>query len=288
MARARNIKPGFFKNEDLAECSSWTRLCFAGLWTLADCEGRLEDRPKRIKGELFAFDSIEVDPLLVELQARGFIFRYQAAGQSLIQILQFRKHQNPHHREPKSVLPSPQSLGLLPDASTTEPWADDALHEDEAPGEAEAEDASDDMARGSSRADTGTLIPDTGEQHTSAGPTAKSELIPCPYDDIVALYHETLPMLPRVKLMSSGRQKALRKTWGWILSSKRMDGTRRATNAEEAIGWFKGYFQRAVANDFLMGRTARSPEHAGWKCDLDFLLTEKGMKQVIEKTQDAA
>jgi len=34
--RARNIKPGFFSNEDLAECSPWSRLCFAGLWLLAD------------------------------------------------------------------------------------------------------------------------------------------------------------------------------------------------------------------------------------------------------------
>ena len=65
--RARNIKPGFFKNEDLAECSPWARLCFAGLWTLADRDGRLEDRPKRIKAELFAFDAVDVDPLLGEL-----------------------------------------------------------------------------------------------------------------------------------------------------------------------------------------------------------------------------
>ena len=49
MARARNIKPGFFKNEFLAEMPCEVRLLFIGLWTLADREGRLEDRPKRIK-----------------------------------------------------------------------------------------------------------------------------------------------------------------------------------------------------------------------------------------------
>ena len=48
MARARNIKPGFFANENLAECDPLARLLFAGLWCLADREGRLEDRPKRI------------------------------------------------------------------------------------------------------------------------------------------------------------------------------------------------------------------------------------------------
>ena len=66
MARSRNIKPGFSRNEDLAECSVWARLCFALLPTLADREGRLEDRPKRIKGDLFPFDNVDVDPLLAD------------------------------------------------------------------------------------------------------------------------------------------------------------------------------------------------------------------------------
>jgi hypothetical protein len=112
MARARNIKPGFFKNEDLAECSPWARLCFAGLWTLADREGRLEDRPKRIKGELFAFDTVDVDPLLGELEKYGFIMRYEAEGIRVIQILKFDLHQHPHHKEPSSDLPSPKSPGF--------------------------------------------------------------------------------------------------------------------------------------------------------------------------------
>lgn len=134
MARARNIKPGFFKNEDLAECTCWARLCFAGLWTLADREGRLEDRPKRIKGELFAYDSVEVEPLLDELQAHGFILRYSDGTRGLIQILRFRKHQNPHHKEPPSALPSPQSLGLLPDGMADEPEAEPLCDGGEAPG----------------------------------------------------------------------------------------------------------------------------------------------------------
>lgn len=108
MARARNIKPGFFKNEDLAECSPWARLCFAGLWTLADREGRLEDRPKRIKGELFAFDSIEVEPLLVELQARGFLVRYRNEDGNFIQISKFSAHQTPHYSEKPSVIKPPE------------------------------------------------------------------------------------------------------------------------------------------------------------------------------------
>jgi len=131
MARARNIKPGFFKNEDLAECSLASRLCFAGLWTLADREGRLEDRPKRIKGELFAFDSIEVEPLLVELQRYGFIQRYVVESRGFIQIIAFHKHQNPHHKEPPSAIPPPESPGFYPHATNQESETAPALHDGE-------------------------------------------------------------------------------------------------------------------------------------------------------------
>jgi hypothetical protein len=118
---------------------------------------------------------------------------------------------------------------------------------------------------------------------SSAGPT-----VPCPYDSIVDLYHRALPDLPRVRLMPDARQRALRKLWGWILSSSKPDGTRRATTAEEALAWVGSYFERAAANDFLMGRGERSGAHANWRCDLDFLLTDKGMRHVIEKTAAAA
>ncbi|VTU34225.1 hypothetical protein [Variovorax sp. RA8] len=110
MARARNIKPGFFKNEDLAECSAFARLCFAGLWTLADREGRLEDRAKKIKGELFPFDSIEVEPLLQELVLWGFIKRYQWAGVRYIRIVAFVKHQVPHGTEKDGQIPDEEGF----------------------------------------------------------------------------------------------------------------------------------------------------------------------------------
>jgi hypothetical protein len=112
MARARNIKPGFYKNEDLAECSPWARLIFPGLWMLADREGRMEDRPKRIKGELLPYDAIDVDPLLEELSRWGFILRYEVNGERFIQVLKFNEHQAPHVREAASTIPSPGSTGV--------------------------------------------------------------------------------------------------------------------------------------------------------------------------------
>ena len=105
MARARNIKPGLFSNEVIAELPPFDRLLFIGLWCLADREGRLEDRPKRIKIELFPCDTYDVAEGLANLIAHGFIQRYEVAGQSIIEIPAFQKHQRPHGTEKDSTLP---------------------------------------------------------------------------------------------------------------------------------------------------------------------------------------
>ena len=105
MARARNIKPGLFSNELLAELPAFDRLLFIGMWCLADREGRLEDRPKRIKMELFPCDTYDVDEGLNSLAKAGFVNRYQVEGFTVIEIVNFQKHQNPHGSEKDSVLP---------------------------------------------------------------------------------------------------------------------------------------------------------------------------------------
>ena len=105
MARARNIKPGFFRNADLVELPYEARLLFIGLWTIADRSGRLEDRPKQIKMELFPADSIDCDALLSMLQSIKMIERYEHGGSRFIQVVNFDKHQNPHRDEKASTLP---------------------------------------------------------------------------------------------------------------------------------------------------------------------------------------
>lgn len=119
-------------------------------------------------------------------------------------------------------------------------------------------------------------------------PSSAAKLPTCPTQSVIDLYHDILPSLPKVRLHTKDRVKAIRKIWDWVLTSLKPDQSRRAETSEQAIAWFRSYFERATENDFLMGRTPRSGEHANWQCDIDFLLTDRGMKQVIEKTKDAA
>lgn len=109
--RARNLKPGFFKNEELAECEPLARILFSGLWCMADREGRLEFRPKRIKAEILPYDNCNVDKLLKQLSDKKFISIYSVNNEYYIEILNFRKHQNCHIKEAESTIPAPCEHG---------------------------------------------------------------------------------------------------------------------------------------------------------------------------------
>lgn len=139
MARARNIKPGFFTDAELVECEFWERLLFAGLWTIADKSGRLFDRPKQIKLDLFPADDVDIRSGLDSLERHGLIRRYSTSDQAIVQITNFAKHQNPHKDERASTIPAefaPEEHG----ASTVQ-----------AP-----------ESHGANRADSLVLIPDSG------------------------------------------------------------------------------------------------------------------------------
>lgn len=107
MPRARNLKPGFFRDAVLVEMPFETRLLFAGLWTLADRRGKLEDKPKQIKMEIFPADSVDVDSMMNVLHQAGRIIRYVIDGKAYCKISNFSRHQNPHRDERESEIPEP-------------------------------------------------------------------------------------------------------------------------------------------------------------------------------------
>lgn len=117
---------------------------------------------------------------------------------------------------------------------------------------------------------------------------ASSKLPTCQTQSVIDLFHEILPELPVVRLLNDPRKKAISSFWKFVLTSKRSDGTARAIDAESALVWVRGYFERTRENDFLMGRGPKAGGHENWTCDIDFLLSDKGKKHVIEKTKDVA
>ena len=296
MARARNIKPGFFKNADLVETSFETRLLFVGLWTLADREGRLQDRPKQIKMELFPADNVDVDNCLNDLSQLGFITRYVADGKRVIQIVNFCKHQTPHGKEADSELPDENGVYTVHErnksglatgnvsACTSKAQckhsASTVQAQCEHPLNPESPFLNPEIKNLLSESDDSNSMPAETKPDSNVVQidSAKPQI---PYQQIVDAYHEALPELPRAVLMSESRKRLIKSRWLEMLKSKRPDGTRRYTDVESGIEWWSLFFKTAGTNRFWMGENNR-----GWTANLDWLL--KHHDKVIEHNPRAS
>lgn len=107
VARIRSIKPDFWTDEKIVFLSPWARLLFIGLWNFADDAGRMAYSPMRLKMQIFPNDSIEIHPLIEELNTAKLVTVYQN-GTQVLQIVNFGKHQKIDTRT-ESRLPPPGS-----------------------------------------------------------------------------------------------------------------------------------------------------------------------------------
>lgn len=194
MARIRSLKPGFFSNEELCELSPWHRLCFAGLWTQADREGRLEDRPRRLKGAIFPYDDLNMDQLIQGLADKGFLTRYAADGVAYLAICAFLKHQRPKSDETPSVIPAP--LSTDPRGNVTAPR----------PYNGQRDLGSGNRTEGL-RADGAPLVADGVTTHETADGADHQRRA----DDFMNLWNSTTtPPIPRCRELTAKRRRHIR------------------------------------------------------------------------------
>lgn len=256
MARARNIKPGFFTNDVLGELDPLARLLFAGLWTIADRAGRLEDRPRRIKAELLAYDNCDCDALLADLHGAGFIKRYVSDGVRYIQVVTWEKHQNPHVKEAASSIPecSQHQTSTVLERCEEQPLQELA----------------------GLIPDSGFRIPDSIEEPPTevVGKPAAPRPPDCPTQSIVDLYHLHCPTLPRVEVLSDSRKRAISARWREVVADPEIRGSPDVRGA--ALEWFAWMFGYVAQSAFLSGRAK------DWRADIDFLMTASKFPKVVE------
>ena len=262
MARARNIKPKFLSNEVLGKLDPIISLLFISLWMLADREGRLEDRPDRILAEAFPArrDITDISGYLTVLAQHEFIERYKVGKQSVIQIVKFKKHQSPHVTEKPSELPakpidSPITVEPpLNNRAITEPLPPDSLNPDSL--------------------NPDSLIPDSvsdeDKSSSSSLPAKKPPKVdPIPYVKIVDLYHEHLPMCPRVQKLDTRRKGQIAARW-------------KAGDIPDLETW-KSYFIFVGQSKWLTGRTDPSPGRKRFVADLQWITNENNFTKIWEK-----
>lgn len=109
--RIRTVKPEFFADEDVAALAPTDRLVFLGLLCYADKAGRMEYRPVRLAALVLPYEQKGFEVRLSNLISAGFLIPYENDGRKYLQIRTFATHQRPHHTEPESKLPAPDSDG---------------------------------------------------------------------------------------------------------------------------------------------------------------------------------
>ena len=255
MPRARNIKPGFFANEELAEIEPIGRLLFIGLWTLADRDGRLEDRPKRIKGELFPYDNCDINALLDDLQKYGFILRYEVDGGKYIQIVNFSKHQNPHPKEPSKDFPVPEGYKQV------------------ASREKKLQASGKQVAKNADILNPDILNPESIYSDSDESPLPPSraggyEREHIPYEEILEHYKQLCPSLPIPSKLNTSRKTQIKARW--------------KNDLHENIDEIDAFFRRVESSDFLTGRNGARAKPFG----IDWIFKEQNFLKIQEGNYD--
>lgn len=195
--RARNIKPSVFRNDLLAAADPLCTVVFAGLWCMADRDGRLEDRPARIHIEINPCRAYEgTQAALNWLEANAFIERYAVGDVRVIQVTNFQKHQNPHHREPLSLLPARGEPRAKPRRNPAKPQS----------GPSPAVLIPDSGFSDSGFSDSGFLNPSSKEEGRT--PAARARALPPDFElteDRRVYAEKTLPNVDAGELMAAFR-----------------------------------------------------------------------------------
>ena len=114
MARIRTIRPEFWSDPDIMECTRDARLLFIGIWNFADDKGNIEAHPRKIKAQIYPLeDDIEIEALLKELIDHNFIIPYTVDDKKYYHIRTFSKHQR---------INRPSTLPYCP------PFIEDSVH----------------------------------------------------------------------------------------------------------------------------------------------------------------
>jgi hypothetical protein len=269
--RSRGLKPGIFKNEALAEITPpWGRLVFMGLWGLADREGRLLDRPGHIAVEVFPYDLAngrfsvsQVNEILDEL-AKGpdpFIIRYEGSGQKIIQVVNFKKHQSPHHTEKASELPEYQGAkkGKRTKKITVRPPRKNGEITVNPP-----------KSNGENRPDTGLLTLDSGHRTPDTGvwtPEVLTKEDPLSVQDLAVLWNKMAP--PELAKANLPFNRA----------TKEMTQIEDALKRHPEREWWEEVIMKIHQSPFLRGNNDKR-----WKCNIDFML--KKAEEILDGKYD--
>jgi uncharacterized protein YdaU (DUF1376 family) len=97
---------------------------------------------------------------------------------------------------------------------------------------------------------------------------------PCPHEEIVRLYGELLPQLPRCLALNDSRRSHIGARWRQVCCEERF-------SRAEGLEWFADFFRRVSKSKFLTGN-APSKDGRVWRADLDWLMNSTNFLKTFE------
>ena len=107
--------------------------------------------------------------------------------------------------------------------------------------------------------------------------SVESKIPPCPHQEIISIYHDTLPELPRVLSWNKTRESYLKQRWRQLFVEF------ECKSAEEGLDWFKNdFFQFVRDSKFLMGKV-QSKDRKPFLADLEWMIKPTNFTKIIER-----
>ena len=104
MARIRSIHPGIWTDEAFMTASPHARLLVMGIWCEAFDDGVFEWKPLTLKVRIFPVDNVDLAALLAEIEALGFVRKFEVGGKTYGLVRNFRRFQRPKKPNTSGVL----------------------------------------------------------------------------------------------------------------------------------------------------------------------------------------
>lgn len=254
------MKPEFWTDEQVMECSPLARLMFIGIWNFCDDGGNHPLSEKTLKALIFPGDDIDsasIRRMLAELSSNGLLRFYEDSGKQYLNVRGWR-----HQKIDKPTIKHPDFPGDG-ELSADEVW----------PAGIVADEYSTSIRR---VFDEPSPPEGKGKGMEKVKSTVESLEKPSrpkdetPYQEILELYREVCGgKFLGAEVLNAERRRNIRKTYELKVRSEN-------PFRDRGLEFWRKFFERCVTNRHWCGENDR-----GWKASLEFITKESNVLKVL-------
>jgi len=266
----RILRDGILQSEMVASLSWAHEVFYRRLMSVVDDYGRFHASPKLLRSACYPLQidkvsDADIGKWLSGCETAGLVSVYPAQdGKRYVQIHKFGQQQRSRSKFPDPIPPDNSCNQLLADAHLDEGVVEGVVGVDiEVP---------------TVLGDLPTADPPSATVIELTKPKKEPAGIPqFPFEELIGLYHQRLPMCPRVQLLTEQRRKFAAARWkAWAA----MDGWE---SQEQGLGEWAAFFDLVAKSKFLTGRTqSHDNSRPPFIADFDWLMRPMNFQKVFE------